>query len=99
MNYRQILTEYWQQYFPKYQIPKGFHVHHIKPQCTFENKEDPLWKNTIGKELSNKISKIQHDPAWKQKHSKTCEYCNKTVSAGNFARWHGNKCKLNTKNH
>jgi len=28
---------------------------------------------------------------------KTCEYCNKSVSIGNFARWHGEKCKFNKK--
>jgi len=25
---------------------------------------------------------------------KTCEYCNKTVSIGNYSRWHGEQCKL-----
>ena len=27
---------------------------------------------------------------------KTCVYCNKTVSLGNFVRWHGDNCKLKT---
>ncbi len=25
---------------------------------------------------------------------KTCEYCNKTISIGNYTRWHGNNCKF-----
>jgi len=33
-NYRKNLTLYWQQYFSGYQIPKGYHVHHIKPKTT-----------------------------------------------------------------
>ena len=28
------------------------------------------------------------------KPPKTCPYCNKTVSLGNYARWHGESCKL-----
>ena len=39
-NYRKNLTLYWQQYFPKWIMPKGYHVHHIKPKCTFEDKDD-----------------------------------------------------------
>ena len=26
----------------------------------------------------------------------TCEYCDKTTNKGNYLRWHGIKCKLNT---
>jgi len=32
-NYRKNITLYWQQYLPEYEIPKGYHVHHIKPRC------------------------------------------------------------------
>lgn len=31
-NYRRNLKLYWQQYIPNWNIPKGYHVHHIKPQ-------------------------------------------------------------------
>lgn len=31
-NYKQNIILYWQQYFPQYQIPKGYHVHHIYPK-------------------------------------------------------------------
>lgn len=27
-------------------------------------------------------------------NTKTCEYCKKVVSTGNYSRWHGDKCKL-----
>ncbi len=41
-DHRKNITLYWQQYFPKYKIPKFYHVHHIKPKCTFEDKNDPM---------------------------------------------------------
>lgn len=33
LNYRQNITMYWQQWYPQWTIPKGYHVHHIKPRC------------------------------------------------------------------
>jgi len=30
--YRQNLINYWRQWYPEWEIPKGFHVHHIIPQ-------------------------------------------------------------------
>lgn len=30
--YRKNYIDYWKQFNPLYEIPKGFHVHHIKPQ-------------------------------------------------------------------
>ena len=40
-NYRRNLILFWQQYYPNWKIPNGYHVHHIKPICTFEDKGDP----------------------------------------------------------
>lgn len=40
-NYRRNLALYWRQFYPEWTIPKGYHVHHIKPRCTFEDKNDP----------------------------------------------------------
>lgn len=40
-NYRRNLELYWRQFCPQWTIPVGFHVHHIKPKVTFENKDDP----------------------------------------------------------
>lgn len=31
-NYRLNLTTYWKQFFPEWEIPKGYHVHHIVPR-------------------------------------------------------------------
>lgn len=31
-NHRKNLIKYWRQYNPLYEIPKGFHVHHITPR-------------------------------------------------------------------
>jgi len=41
-NYRQNIIAFWQQYFPNYKIPIGFHVHHIKPKsiCKQEGWSD-----------------------------------------------------------
>ena len=35
------LLRYWQQFYPSWTIPKGYHVHHIHPRCTFANQNDP----------------------------------------------------------
>ena len=40
-NYRQNLISYWRQFYPEYQIPTGYHVHHIKPKGTFADLNDP----------------------------------------------------------
>ena len=40
-NPRRNLTLYWQQFYPDWAIPTGYHVHHIKPKCTFKDPEDP----------------------------------------------------------
>ncbi len=37
-NYRRNLELYWRQLYPNWEIPAGYHVHHIKPKCTFEDK-------------------------------------------------------------
>ena len=39
-NYRLNLIKYWQQYYPNWTIPKGYHVHHIKPKSCFGNNND-----------------------------------------------------------
>lgn len=35
-NYRKNLELYWQQYYPNWSIPDGFHVHHIMPRKAAE---------------------------------------------------------------
>ena len=40
-NYKRNIVMYWRQWFPEWNIPKGYHVHHIKPKCTFKDKNDP----------------------------------------------------------
>jgi len=40
-NHRRNLIKYWKQFYPDYTIPIGYHVHHIKPKCTFEDQNDP----------------------------------------------------------
>jgi len=40
-NYRLNLTRYWQQFYPLWKIPIGYHVHHIKPKSLFKDKDDP----------------------------------------------------------
>jgi len=58
-NSRRNLTVFWRQYFPEYQIPNGYHVHHIKPRSTFEDKEDPFMhhpKNLIALHPDDHVS-------------------------------------------
>lgn len=40
-DYRKNLVLYWQQFNPVYQIPPGYHVHHIRPRCTYTDPDDP----------------------------------------------------------
>ena len=40
-NYKRNILIYWRQWYPEWNIPEGFHVHHIKPKCTFDNPADP----------------------------------------------------------
>ena len=40
-DYKYNIIKYWRQYYPVWDIPKGYHVHHIKPKCTFDDKDDP----------------------------------------------------------
>ncbi len=40
-NYRRNLLQYWQQFYPGWAIPKGYQIHHIRPQSTFSDKNDP----------------------------------------------------------
>jgi len=32
VDYRRNLIKYWNQFIPNWSIPKGYHVHHIKPK-------------------------------------------------------------------
>ena len=40
-NPRRNLRLYWKQFYPSWDIPTGYHVHHIKPKCTFADPSDP----------------------------------------------------------
>ena len=52
-DHRKNLTLYWRQYFPNYQIPKGYHVHHIKPKSICKQKG---WKDERINHPSNLIA-------------------------------------------
>jgi hypothetical protein len=62
-----------------------------------KTKLDPVWKETVGKETKEKIKKIKSDPiwkeAWKEKNTKICPHCNVKIDSGNYAQWHGDKCR------
>lgn len=56
-NYRLNLIRYWQQYYPDWEIPKGFHVHHIRPKSLMrkdENVHHP--RNLIALHLDDHIT-------------------------------------------
>jgi len=58
-NYRKNLIRYWRQYYPQWDIPVGFHVHHIKPKCTFKDNNDPAInhpRNLIAVHIDDHIS-------------------------------------------
>jgi hypothetical protein len=62
-------------------------------KCSW-TKNSSEWRKTKGKAVSEKLSKKQNDPEWKRKTYRTCEHCGKgPMSAGNYNRWHGKKCK------
>ena len=52
-NYRRIYRDYWRQYFPEYEIPQGYHVHHILPR-SLGGTNDP--KNLIALHIDDHMS-------------------------------------------
>jgi hypothetical protein len=42
----------------------------------------------------NALKTGSNNPMCKPEYQITCEHCSKTVSKGNYVRWHGSKCKL-----
>jgi hypothetical protein len=42
----------------------------------------------------NALKTGSNNPMCKPEYQITCEHCTKTVSKGNYVRWHGSKCKL-----
>lgn len=74
---------------PEWKATKG--VESTTKRLATQNTAE--WKATVGKEKAKKHSDIQLDPEWKARHHKTCPHCNKTVSPGNYTKWHGNNCK------
>lgn len=79
-----------------------------RPDLSFRNANNTGEKNPMFGKVSamrgkknpaltelNKKKTGKNNPMCKPEYQITCEYCNKTVSKGNFVRWHGTKCKLN----
>jgi len=55
---------------------------------------DTLLGREVSKEIRLKISKkLQGKPMKINNVKIECEYCHKISNLGNYARWHGNKCK------
>lgn len=56
-SYRNNLIEYWQQYYPNWQIPAGFHVHQGVPKSDAhkeklrQNLKGKSWKKVDGKRV------------------------------------------------
>lgn len=40
-NYRKNLIIYRKQFYSDWEIPVGFHVHHINPRSTFDDSSNP----------------------------------------------------------
>jgi len=51
------------------------------PNVGFKKEKNPSWGKP---EVADRINKLP---------PKTCPYCDKTVSIGNYAKWHGINCK------
>jgi hypothetical protein len=77
---------------------------HMKTLRTNKGSFKPGQKPIITKERNEKIrvSKIgQNNPNFGNKEAAKhlhvnviCEHCSKSISKGNYYRWHGTKCKL-----
>jgi hypothetical protein len=61
------------------------------PKGAFKPGNEPINK---GVPMSEEQKALLSEAAKKLK-KKTCRYCNKSVSPGNYARWHGDNCKEN----
>ena len=51
-----------------------------------------IWVN----DLQIFSSEIKPKPNMSMKRSMTCPHCDKVANTGNYARWHGDNCKLKT---
>lgn len=61
-------------------------------------KLDPEWKKAVGyeayKKVSAAVSATINTDEWKAKNYKTCPHCQTTTNPGNYAKHHGDKCKM-----
>jgi len=69
----------------EWKLTKGIDARQ-KLSTTLNSEE---WKSTKGKQKAAKIREAN-----KNREKKTCQHCNKIVSPTNYARWHGNNCKV-----
>jgi hypothetical protein len=60
---------------------------------------DPEWISTKGVKRRKNQSDARKNLEWKEQDNKICEFCSKVCDSGNYARWHGQKCKHNPINH
>ena len=59
-----------------------------------ETRTQRLIDGTIQPVLSDTFLATMKSPPIFHGKTKTCEYCGKSSSFGNYARWHGNKCRV-----
>jgi hypothetical protein len=61
-----------------------------------ETKRNTILDNglTIHQDTAIRSGKTQKTQEWIESKWITCEHCGKTVSPGNYKRWHGEECKI-----
>lgn len=75
-------------HFIKYSGISAQDFQHLKGGKMYNIKKWSIWLNDIGM-FSNERYRAPPKVG-----TKICEHCNKTISSGNYSRWHGTNCKL-----
>lgn len=56
---------------------------------------NPMQNKDVSTKVGKSISRTKADLGWKTSQLVVCEYCNTSVSSGNYTKWHGFRCLSN----
>lgn len=72
---------------------KGHYRRWHGDNCRLNTNIDPTLLEKRSTDQRNNVSENSKN-AWRQKTKKICPHCQKNIDSSNYAKWHGDKCKL-----